>query len=121
GWWDQSWDATLNYANTNPVYAGTKSISYTATAGWAGLDIHAGTSLNTSAYTQLRLAVQASQANEKFAVYLRDTTGAGHTIAPLANYGGTPPVGSWKVYTIPLSDLGASNIALGDVVIHNWT
>lgn len=121
GWWNQSWDATINFANTNPAYAGSDSISYTATSGWAGLDLHAGARLNTGAYTDLRLAVQASQPNQRFAIFLRDGTGAALTKVPLANYGGTPPVGSWKIYTISLADLGASNITLGDIVVHEWS
>jgi hypothetical protein len=121
GWSDQSWGASLNFADTNPVFAGLHAIRYTATSAWAGLDLHAGRSLSTANYRQLRLALQATQANQQFAVYVRDAGGATLTKVPLANYGGTPPVGTWKVYTIPLSDLSASNISLGDVVIHEWS
>ena len=38
-WYDGSWDATLNMSNTSPVYDGTYSVSYTATAGWAGFQL----------------------------------------------------------------------------------
>lgn len=121
GWSDQSWGASVNLASTKLVYAGLHAISYTATSGWAGLDLHAANDLDTANYRQLRFALRATRANQQFAVYLRDASGTALTKVPLANYGGDPPNGTWKIYAIPLSDLGASNITLGDVVFHEWS
>jgi len=121
GWSDQSWGASVDFASTNPVYTGLHAIGYTATSAWAGLDLHAANSLNTSNYRQLRFALQATREGQEFAVYLRDANGTTLTKVPLANYGGAPPTGTWKIYTIPLGDLSASNIALGDVVFHEWS
>lgn len=121
GWSDHSWGASVNFADTNPVYSGLHTIRYTATSGWAGLDLHAANAIDSANYRQLRFAMQATQAGQQFAVYLRDASGTALTKVPLENYGGTPPTGTWKIYTIPLSDLGASNVALGDVVFHEWS
>jgi outer membrane biosynthesis protein TonB len=121
GWSDQSWGASINLASTNPVYAGLYAISYTATSAWAGLDLRAGHDLKTANYRQLRFALQATRSGQQFAVYLRDASGTTLTKVPLANYGGDPPTGTWKIYTIPLSDLGAGNITLGDIVFHEWS
>ncbi len=121
GWSNHSWGASVNFADTNPVYSGLHTIRYTATSGWAGLDLHAANAIDSANYRQLRFAMQATQAGQQFAVYLRDASGTTLTKVPLENYGGTPPTGTWKIYTIPLSDLGASNVTLGDVVFHEWS
>src|SRR5262249_11867167 len=34
---------------------------------------------------------------------------------------GIPPQGAWKVYTIPLSDLAASNTSVSDLRIEDWS
>ena len=121
GWSDRSWGASVDFASTDPVYAGLHAIRYIATSGWAGLDLRAAGNINTADYRQLRFALQATRDGQQFAVYLRDTSGATLTKVPLTNYGGAPPTGTWKIYTIPLSDLNASNITLGDVVFHEWS
>lgn len=41
GWDNWSWNTTLNFTTTAPVHAGSKSLSVTYNAGWAGLYLHA--------------------------------------------------------------------------------
>jgi hypothetical protein len=117
-----SWDATVNPNNSSPVYAGTKSISYTATGGWAGLQIWNDAGVNTAPYNALQFAVRATQDNEPFAIYLRNSSYVNlkNPIA-LSAYGGYPIAGGWKVYTIPLADLNATNVSLSGIVIHDWS
>ncbi len=123
GWYTSlSWDATINLSNTNPVHSGADSISYTATAGWAALQLRNDGHISTSGYDALRFAVRSTQDGERFAVYLRDSnfTSLSSPVS-LANYGGYPIASGWTVYTIPLADLKAVNVSLGSIVFHNWT
>ena len=43
------------------------------------------------------------------------------TPVSLSSYGGQPTTSGWMVYNIPLADLGAANVTLGDLVIYNAT
>lgn len=117
-----SWDATINAGNTSPVYAGSNSISYSATAGWAGLQMFNGAGVNTAPYTHLQFAVRATQDNEPFSIYLRSSSYSNlKSPIALSAYGGYPIASGWTVYTIPLADLNATNVSLGGIVIHDWS
>ena len=78
--------------------------------------------MNTASYTHLQFAVRSTQDGQPFAIYLRDSS-YNNLKSPIAlsNYGGYPIAGGWTVYTIPLSDLGATNVSLSGIVIHNWS
>jgi Hypothetical glycosyl hydrolase family 15 len=122
GWHNWSYHSTVNVENTTPVYTGSRSIAWTSNTGWATLYLRAGTSINLSNYSALTFAMQASQANEHVGVALTD--GHNHAIArlaPLSNYGGAPPVGSWKVYTIPRSVLAPHASKAYGVMLQNWS
>ncbi len=109
-------------SNTNPVYSGTDSISYTPTAGWAGFQLRNDGNISTAGYNAIQFAVKATQDNEPFAIYLRDSN-YNNLSSPVAlsNYGGYPVSTGWTVYTIPLADLNATNVSLGSIVFHNWS
>jgi hypothetical protein len=97
-------------------------MSYTATAGWAGMQLWNDAGANTAPYTYLQFAVRSTQNNEPFAIYLRDSNYNNlKNPIPLSNYGGYPIAGGWTVYTIPLADLGAKNVSLSGIVIHDWS
>ncbi len=119
GWASWSWGAALNFAITNPVYSGTKSISFVATAAWAGLDLHNDAGVDTTPYTKLHFALKATGAGQKYTVFLRDAAGNNLT-GPigLAAYGGDPVNNAWKVYDVPLSALNGANKKIYDVIIH---
>jgi hypothetical protein len=104
GWADCSWDADVNYANTSPVYQGSQSISFSATAAWGGLQICRATPIPTS-LTTVTFAAYASNSGQEYGVWLADSQGnqEGHELL-LADYGGEPVPGTWKVYTIPIKD-----------------
>ena len=122
GWYDLSWSATVDYNNTNPVASGSKSISYTATAGWAGMQLCAASDVNLSSYTRLEFAMRASQAGQHYAVYLRDSNWNNLSNAlPLTSYGGDPTPDQWTHYSIPLADLNAANVTLGNIVFHSYS
>ena len=78
--------------------------------------------ISSNGYTALRFAVRSTQDAQPLAVYLRDSDFNNLTRPlSLANYGGYPVASGWKVYTIPLADLKATNVSLGSIVIHTWT
>lgn len=119
GWESWSWNAILDFAITNPVYTGSKAISFIAAVAWAGLDLHNTNGVDTTPYTKLHFALRASQSGQKYAVFMRDLSGNNLTTPiSLADHGGDPTTSSWKVYEIPLATLNASNKRVYDVVIH---
>jgi peptidoglycan/xylan/chitin deacetylase (PgdA/CDA1 family) len=119
GWESWSWDSTINFANTAPVYSGTRSIKYTATAPWSGMDLHNPSGISTANYTTLHFALQAGQANAQYAVYVEDSAGNPITSPiSLSSLGGQPGT-SWKTYDIPLSSLNASNKTISGIVLHD--
>lgn len=121
-WVNWSWAAGVNFGATSPVFAGSRAIAFTATAGWAGLYLHAGSAVDATPYTAVQFAAQASRGGQAYAVALFD--GNDRQIAtakPLAGYGGDPVAGSWKTYRIPLADLGGAGHQIKGIVIQNWT
>lgn len=119
-WADWSWGSVVNLATTSPVYSGTRSVAVTY-SGWGGLKFHADSGLKTTGYTYLQLAMYGSQTGQKFSVYFYDANGNALKEVSLFNYGGNPPVGSWKLYKIPLSDLSATNLLVKDLIIQERT
>jgi peptidoglycan/xylan/chitin deacetylase (PgdA/CDA1 family) len=120
GWQSWSWDSVINFANTTPLLSGTKSISYTAKAAWSGMDIHNPTGLKTAGYTTLHFSLQANGTNAQYAVFLEGIPNGQITSPkPLAQLGGNPVAGSWKVYDIPLKDLQGENTTITGIVIHD--
>lgn len=121
GWGNASYFSTVSYTNTSPVYQGIKSISFKATKGWAGLGFKAPAGFTTAGYTSLSFALRATQTNYNLAVYAEDGSSNVLKTITLSQYGGYPPNGSWKVYTIPLSALNATNKILSNFTIQNNT
>ncbi len=96
GWSDWSWNTTDNFENSNPVHAGTASISVTYTSGWGGFKLHRD-ALDISAYDTLHF-------------WLHGGSTGGQVIAVSLNQGGssyqvTAAAGTWQEINIPLSAL----------------
>ena len=105
GWRNWSWSSTQNFSNASPVFSGGYSISFVVTAGWGALYLHNDMAIDISAYTMLHFAVQATRIGQKYGVALYDGNNVETKTVLLSNYGGDPPVGTFKVYDIPLADL----------------
>jgi hypothetical protein len=122
GWHNWSYQSSVNLANTAPVARGTRSIAWTPNAGWATLYLRAGSAINLGNYAALRFAMQASQANQHIGVALTDWRNrAIARLMPLDTYGGAPPVGAWKVYTLPRSALAPYTSVAYGVMLQNWS
>src|SRR3989442_656759 len=108
GWRARTWAGHLNLANTSPLYSGSRSIAFTPTRKGARLYLYTNTAVDTTSYSFLQFAAQASRAGQDYTVALYDATNQPLSTVRLAHYGGDPAAGSWNVYTIPLSDLRAN-------------
>jgi hypothetical protein len=117
GWENWSWDSSVTFDHTNPVYAGSHAIAFTANNAWAGLYLHSDTPVDTTGYSYLQFAFYATQANQKYSVVLHDANYniLGNPVS-LDAYG-APTANSWKVYSIPLSDLHAANQHISGIVL----
>ncbi len=105
GWADRSWDSAVNLA-ARTSFSGRFAISHQVTAAWGGLYLRAGAPVSTAGYTELRLALRATQSGQSYGVQLRDEAGRGiGAVRSLAEFGGQPPRNTWKEYRIPLSTL----------------
>lgn len=101
GWADWSWGAvTRNFANTNPVHAGSRSIAVTFSEGWCGFQLGRNSAVNVSAYDTLRFYVHGgSGANRQIQFQV------GNSCASVKRTV-TVRTGAWTVVDVPLAELG---------------
>lgn len=130
GWENWSWEAALNFAATNQVYAGTKSIQIDA-GSWGALSLH-HPGIDTAPYDYLSFALRQSAATNALLVSAADAAGNDLLDAPPADcrYGdGAPlPANTWRRVLIPLDDLGAADTLItrltflntGDAPLRFW-
>ncbi len=121
GWVNWSWDSSVNYGVSAPVYSGTKAISWTVKAAWGGLYLHSDTGVSSSPFANLSFALEATQAGQAVSVVLEDVhdNPLGPVVKLNSTYGGQPIAGSWKLYSIPLSALGGVNKTVGGIIIQD--
>lgn len=100
-WSDWSWDSTNNMNNTAHPFLGSKSIAWTANAGWAGLSLHASSAINLAGYRYLTFALRGNGSPIGVQMYDPDGNALSSTIPTYSTTNG-----SYQVYLIPLSALG---------------
>jgi alpha-L-arabinofuranosidase len=105
GWSDGSYNVTLNYSNTSPVYAGSDSISVTINSAYGGVGL-SHSSLTTTGYASVSFWLNGgSSGGQRLQMYGNmnyNPQSARYALAaPLAN--------TWQQYTVPLSALGVAN------------
>jgi hypothetical protein len=107
GWVDWSWSSAVDFANVQP-YRGSRAILWRINTPWAGLYLHTSNPVTTLDTASLTFALRATAADQRISVslYGEDNQQLGKP-RPLSQLGGNPPSGSWKVYEIPLRELGA--------------
>lgn len=109
GWGDWSWNVTVNFAGTSPVYQGSNAISATYTAAWGGVQLNYGGGFSGANVTRLEFYVHGGTAGgQNVRVYLVDSNGTSLTKVPLNSYveGGSVAAGAWRKVSIPLSAMG---------------
>lgn len=105
-WYAYSWGATYDLANANPVHSGTRSISFTANEGYAGLELVTNGTTSVASNAFLHFYARATQPGQALGVFVQHAGSDRPLIVPLANYGGNPASDGWTSYLIPLADLG---------------
>jgi hypothetical protein len=115
-------NVTANLAETSIVYSGKAAASFTLTGPWGQLGFQAisGNALDASAYATLHFAARAGQATSNLIAVLRNGSTTLGTVS-LANYGGQPIPGAWKVYDIPLAAFSALTSTITDVRLQDQT
>jgi len=112
GWQPWGW-CTINYTNTSPVYTGcTYSISVSMTA-WQGIQIW-HPEMSSTPYANLSFWLNGGSSGGQhlriYALeYINSTNENQQVQTPTALT--APEASTWVQYTVPLSSLGASNLA----------
>jgi hypothetical protein len=116
-----NYHATVDLSNAAPTYAGAESASFTLTGAWGEIDLHYFSAFQPGSYATLQFAAQAAQPTSKVqAVFYDNGAPVGKGVS-LADYGGQPPDGAWRVYTIPLAAFGLNGSAITDLLIQDAT
>jgi endoglucanase len=109
GFVNWSWNSNVYTDSTTSVHSGSKAIMFYLTSAWGGLYLHTDAGIDSTPYSTLTFALKAANNSQKYAVIVYDSNNQPtHDPIMLDNYGGQPTT-DWKVYTIPLSDLNATN------------
>ena len=125
-------DEVLNAGWTDVTYRGTSAIE-TNTNTFSGTRVYAvtlnangGFALQSAGFTPnqntiIRFSVRGTQANQRYEVYVDRTPRGAPITEPvsLADYGGVPPVGTWRTYEIPMRDVNPGFETIRDIVIHD--
>jgi len=102
-WADYSWSVTNNFAATNFVYSGTKSIQTQVTAAWGGLYLHNPNGWGLSTYQTLAFHIYPTVAGVQFTVgfygKVNGTSGTGLGSASL----GSLSAGAWITESFTLA------------------
>ena len=116
GWAAKTWYGggnTIDLTNTTPVYDGTHSISYQATAPNDTLELYGSTPLDISQYKYLNMFGRGGMAGLRFQVTLLGPIEANGNHKPIGTpltfegYGGIPPTDRWFVYGFPIERFAA--------------
>jgi alpha-N-arabinofuranosidase len=111
GWVNASYNATLNFANTSPVYSGSDSISVTVTSAYGGIQLY-HTDMTNTAYASISFYLNGgSIGGQQLQMYGSLDTGGSSTAQSARYYLNTPVANTWQQYTVPLSALGVANVS----------
>jgi hypothetical protein len=102
GWTNWSWNTTVNFANSSPVYSGSASTAVTISSAWAALYLHSDTNIAGTSYDTLRFWIHGgSKGGQVLQVKLADANGNFSSGASV-----TPSAGAWTLVSLPLATLG---------------
>ncbi len=121
GWHNWSWGSYVNFSAPG-AYAGTQAIGWQIASAWGGLYLHTDAAVASRGDTALQFAILANQWNQRLSVsvYGDNAQPVGYARL-LAELGGDPPANSWKVYSVPLSALGAAGQRISGIVLQDAT
>ena len=115
GWANWSWNTTVNFAASSPVFRGSAALSAEVTTIWGGLYLHANAPVDLSGFTELRFLARATAPGQIYWVYLTDTANQrlGNALQ-LSALAGDPTPDGWTEYRIPL-DASGLNVGAGPI------
>ncbi len=103
GWENWSWNTTVNPGNPTPIQSGSASLALTYNSAWAGLYLHAGTTLNTADLASLHFWVNGGSSGERnLRVVAYD-----QNLTETTSFSLAAPANTWTEFTIPLSAFGS--------------
>lgn len=122
-WNNWSWDTTVNFNNTSPVYQGSKSIRAQYTAAWGGLYLQKDTALNVSARETLNFAVRSATGGIDLELDLYNDSDAFLGYVMVNDYipGGTIAANTWYDIAIPIEDIDTTGSTIGGIVLMSDT
>jgi hypothetical protein len=111
GWQNYSW-ASVNFANTSPVYSSTDSIAVTYTGAYQGLFLY-HTNMSTVGYASLTFWINGGSVSGRSINIAGNRNGGGQAAVALNQFisGGTVAANTWSLVTVPLSALGVANVS----------
>jgi len=103
GWQDWSWDASLNFNPTEPIFLGTNSARVSFKAGWGGAQIgFHGETLDISTYDTLVFWVHGGNSGGQAIRFTLSSTSS--TVDITNDF--SPAANTWTKIEIPISSLG---------------
>ncbi|HYG23146.1 MAG TPA: alpha-L-arabinofuranosidase [Verrucomicrobiae bacterium] len=104
GFQDWSW-GSRDFANTSPVFSGSRSIQFSG-AFWEAISFYHA-DVNTGPYTSFTFSANGGSTGGQ---RLQLQAQTGDTAGPTFVLQGRLPTNEWRTYSIPLSSLGISNV-----------
>ncbi|MBD3615414.1 MAG: hypothetical protein HUJ22_02495 [Gracilimonas sp.] len=108
-WINTSWNASIDYQNTEKVQSGTRAIKVVQNK-WGSLSMHSGSwsnaqNVNPSEYSAIEFAVYSTSSENSFSVMLENDEGQSF---PKVKHGSIP-ANQWVIISIPMSELNPNN------------
>ena len=118
-WMDVSWSSVVNYANTTPVFSGTRSIRVDET-GWGALSVHSGPWGGTqprspASYASVQFEAYTTSSNVTLYVQLENDA---HASFPVVT-AGSLPVNQWVSFSVSLSQLAPAGTSFDRIDVGN--
>ncbi len=110
-WENWSWRTSVNPSVSSPVLYGSKSLAVTYKQGWAGLSLYSAGGVRTNGLNSLEFSLNTSGEFPRIDVGVYNGNEIRRQVD--AQRYATPTGSGWYSVTIPLADLGAS-----DMVVH---
>jgi hypothetical protein len=119
-WINASWSATVDFANSSPVFSGTRSIKVVET-GWGALSVHSGDwtatrPIDPSRYQSIDFAIYSTSPMSLGAQLENDA----HAVFPAVSLG-TIPANQWLSMSVSLAQLDPNGQPLDRVDLFDIT
>lgn len=120
GWTDKSIDAKNTFSHTEPVFSGSSAIAFSNTKGFGSFHLSSEAPLTLPYWANLNFSLRAAYPNESYSVSILNVNAEriGEKVY-LSNLGGNPQVGTWRTYSVTLSEFGIIEESIGGVLIQD--